>query len=163
MDDDPPPAPRKPPPAALDVTVSSAVGRLPLARSRVADVARAVLAGEKCRSAVLAITFVGEREMARLHQRHMDVAGSTDIITFEHAPTVPGMPRVADIYISPAVARRNAQGAGCSAREELARLTIHGVLHALGWEHPEGDGRLTSPMWRRQERWLERLREEQAL
>ncbi len=163
MDDDPSPARRKPPPDALDVSVSSAVGRLPLARARVAALARAVLAGEKCRSAVLAITFVGEREMARLHRRHLNVAGPTDIITFEHAQTVPGAPRVADIYISPAVARRNARSAGCSAREELARLTIHGVLHALGWEHPEGEGRLTSPMWRRQERWLERLREEQGL
>lgn len=160
MDDDPPPASRKPPPAALEVSVSSAVGRLPLARARVAQVARAVLAGEKCRSAVLAITFVGEREIARLHQRHLRVAGPTDIITFEHAPTVPGGPRVADIYIAPAVAGRNARDAGCGPREELARLTIHGVLHALGWTHPDGAGRLASPMWRRQERWLERLRAE---
>lgn len=160
MDDDPSPAPRKPPPPALDVTVSSAVGRLPLARARVAELARAVLTGEKCRSAMLAITFVGEREIARLHQRHLRVAGPTDIITFEHAPTVPGAPRVADIYIAPTVARRNAQEAGCSAREEVARLTIHGVLHALGWTHPEGARRLASSMWRRQERWLARMRED---
>jgi probable rRNA maturation factor len=28
---------------------------------------------------------------------------------------------------------------------------VHGVLHALGYDHPDGDARLSSPMWRRQE------------
>lgn len=137
--------------------VSSAVGRLPLARERVAQLARAVLEGEKCGAAMLAITFVSTREMARLHRRHLGIGGPTDIITFEHAAHVRGGPLVADIYIAPAVARENAQQAGCSAREETARLTIHGALHALGWTHPEGEGRVVSKMWKRQERWLARL------
>jgi probable rRNA maturation factor len=42
-------------------------------------------------------------------------------------------------------------------REEIARLVVHGVLHALGHEHPEDEARTTSPMWRRQERLLDRL------
>jgi Uncharacterized protein family UPF0054. len=42
-------------------------------------------------------------------------------------------------------------------REELARLVIHGTLHILGLEHPEGDDRFSSPMWRKQERILESL------
>ncbi len=156
MDDDP--GPRTRPPATLDIRVSSEVGRLPLGRPRVAAIAYAVLAGERCRSAALAITFVSDTTIARLHRRHLGVSGPTDIITFEHASHVRGAPLVADIYIAPSVARANAARAGCPAREELARLTIHGVLHALGWTHPDGEGRLTSRMWRRQERWVEQLR-----
>lgn len=160
MDDDPPPAARSRPNPTLDVRVSSSVGRIPLGRARVERLARAVLTGEKCASAMLAITFVNAREMARLHRRHLGVGGATDIITFEHAAHVRGAPIVADIYIAPAVAQENSRRAGCSAREEIARLTVHGTLHALGWTHPEGEGRLSSKMWKKQERWVQRARAE---
>jgi len=30
-------------------------------------------------------------------------------------------------------------------------------LHVLGYDHPEGRGRTTSVLWRRQERYLETL------
>jgi probable rRNA maturation factor len=42
-------------------------------------------------------------------------------------------------------------------REELARLVVHGTLHVLGWDHPETEDRTRSPMWRRQERYVDRL------
>ena len=61
-----------------------------------------------------------------------------------------------DIYIAPAVARLNAQAHGAGIREELLRLVVHGTLHVLGHEHPTDEARITSPMWRRQERLLER-------
>jgi probable rRNA maturation factor len=41
-------------------------------------------------------------------------------------------------------------------REELVRLVVHGVLHALGHDHPEGEARLRSPMWLRQEALVKR-------
>ena len=41
--------------------------------------------------------------------------------------------------------------------EEIARLVVHGVLHTLGYDHPENEGREASDMWRRQERLLRRL------
>ncbi len=160
MDEEPsPPAHTR---HALDVLVSSEAGRLPLSRARVAAIGRRVLAGERCRSAVLTIAFVTDRTMARLNRRHLGHTGATDIITFAHAPAAPVLPLVGDVYIAPAVARRNAAAFGCTVREELVRLTVHGVLHALGFEHPEGAERQRSPMWRRQERWVRRLRAEGA-
>lgn len=161
MDDDPSPAGSHRD-AALDVRVSSLVGRLPLSRVRVAAIAGQVLRGERCRAAILTVTFVGNREIARLHRTHLRQDGPTDIITFQHASPGRGAPLVGDVYIAPAVARGHARDAGCSWREELARLTIHGVLHALGWEHPDGAGRTRSAMWRRQERWLGRLHQDGA-
>jgi len=41
--------------------------------------------------------------------------------------------------------------------EELIRLTVHGTLHVLGYDHPHGAGRTRSSMWRRQERYVRRL------
>jgi probable rRNA maturation factor len=49
------------------------------------------------------------------------------------------------------------------ARQELARVVIHGVLHALGRVHPDNQARVTSPMWRRQERLLLQARREGLL
>jgi probable rRNA maturation factor len=66
-------------------------------------------------------------------------------------------PVVGDIYIAPDVARRNAQAAGVSVREEIVRLIVHGVLHVAGHDHPTGVERTTSPMWRRQEALIRRL------
>lgn len=127
--------------------------RVPLGMERVRAIATRVLAAERCRAAMLAITFVDERTIARLNRRHVGHAGATDIVTLEHTQG-PGGVVVGDVYIAPSVARANAQAAGHGVREEVARLTIHGVLHALGWTHPENDRRTHSPMWRRQESLL---------
>jgi len=64
---------------------------------------------------------------------------------------------VGDVYICPAVAREHARALRIPPREELIRLVVHGTLHALGYEHPEGEGRTRSAMWRRQERYVEAL------
>jgi probable rRNA maturation factor len=39
-------------------------------------------------------------------------------------------------------------------REEITRLAVHGTLHVLGHDHPDGASRMTSVMWRRQEELL---------
>jgi len=64
---------------------------------------------------------------------------------------------VGDVYLCAAVAARQARRHGVSRRQELIRLIVHGVLHVLGHDHPDGDARLRSAMWRRQERYVERL------
>lgn len=153
MDDDP---------SSLVVRVSSEVGRLALGRARAARIARRVLQGERCRSIELTIAFVSARRVTQLNRHYLGHAGTTDIITFEHSPVASRGPRVGDVYIAPLVAARHARGAGISQREELVRLVVHGVLHALGWSHPDGGERERSPMWQRQERWVSRLRAEGA-
>jgi probable rRNA maturation factor len=42
-------------------------------------------------------------------------------------------------------------------REEVTRLVVHGVLHVIGFDHPEGEERRASPMWRKQERLVRSL------
>ena len=49
-------------------------------------------------------------------------------------------------------ASRQAREYEISLDEELVRLVIHGVLHVLGHDHPEGSDRFTSPMFKLQER-----------
>ena len=61
---------------------------------------------------------------------------------------------VGDVYVCVPVGVRQATRFGASPVEELRRLLVHGVLHVLGYDHPEGPGRTASAMWRRQERLL---------
>ena len=142
---------------SIIVDVSADGARTPLASARVRRVAAAVLRAEGVRDALVSIAFVSAREMARLNKRHLGHAGVTDVISFALGP---GKGRsaphavVGDIYIAPNVARANAMRFGRGVREELARLVVHGTLHVLGHDHPDGTDRTTSPMWRRQERLL---------
>ena len=48
-----------------------------------------------------------------------------------------GEPRLGDIVISLQMTKRQADAAGVSFERELAMLTIHGVLHLLGYDHAE--------------------------
>ena len=136
----------------VDVATESV--RIPVARSRVARVADRVLRTEGVRDAALSITFVTDRRIAALNWQHLRHRGPTDVISFGMAREWKGAPLTGDIYIAPGVARRNALGEGHGIREELLRLVVHGVLHVVGHDHPEGVERYVSPMWRRQESLL---------
>jgi probable rRNA maturation factor len=141
---------------SLAVDVAS-TGRLPVARERLAELARGVLRAERVHDALLSIAFVSSEEITRLNQRHLRRRQPTDIIAFGFERAAEHEPVIGDIYIAPDVARENAVRHGVSVREELARLVVHGTLHVLGHDHPEDESRVSSPMWRRQERLLARL------
>jgi probable rRNA maturation factor len=140
----------------IDVTVSSPGRRAPLAAARVRALVALVCAGERVPHATFDVTFLEAPAMARLNEDHLGHAGATDIITFE-LPARDGTPG-GDIYVCPEIARAHARDWAVPVREEYARLVIHGVLHALGHEHPEDEDRLRSPMWRAQERYLARAK-----
>ena len=142
---------------SLTIHVSADGVRLPMARARVSEIARRVLAAEGIREAMLSITFLGTRAMAALNRKHLGHRGATDVISFAFAASGRRGPVVGDIYIAPDVARTNARRHGIAGREEMARLIVHGVLHVLGYDHAEDASRVTSPMWDRQERLLAKV------
>ena len=140
---------------AVDVATEGV--RIPIARARIVALAEGVLRREKVRDALLSIAFVTDRRISALNRTHLGHTGPTDVISFGFAPVDRGRVVVGDVYIAPAVARRNARDHGSGVREELRRLVVHGVLHVLGHDHPEGEPRYASAMWRRQEQLLRSL------
>jgi len=128
--------------------------RLPLPAVLVRRVVEAVLAGERHR-ALISVTFVGRDSMRRLNRRHKGHDRPTDVLSFAMAD--PGGTTVGDVYVCAWVAAREAKSRGIPLRQELIRLVVHGTLHALGRDHPDGPGRTRSPMWRRQERYVSAL------
>ena len=129
--------------------------RIPLARDRVASLAEGVLRAERVHDATVSVAFVTDRRIAALNREHLGHSGPTDVISFGFE-AAPRAPRGGDVYISADVARRNARAHGASVREEILRLVVHGVLHVLGYDHPEDDARYASRMWKRQETLLGR-------
>jgi rRNA maturation RNase YbeY len=136
------------------VDVATEDVRISISRTRVQRVADQVLRAERVRNALLSITFVTDRRIAALNWEHLRHRGPTDVISFGFAISKGSSDVMGDVYIAPNVARRNARAAGVGIREELLRLVVHGVLHVLGHDHPEGEERYSSGMWRRQERLL---------
>jgi probable rRNA maturation factor len=141
----------------MAIVVASAapgVARAPLSAARVTALVTLTLKAEQVTDAVVSVTFLSARAMAKMNREQLGHAGATDIITFELTRPVADAPVTGDMYICPDVARANAKAWGVPVREEIARLVIHGTLHTLGLAHPDGDARVESPMWRAQEKYL---------
>jgi probable rRNA maturation factor len=136
--------------SALVVAVSREGVKSAVPEVRLVAAARITLRAEKVKHALISVTLVTAPKIAAINAKHLKHRGATDVISFGFARERGG-PVVADIYIAPSVAKENARRHGVGVREELVRLVVHGVLHALGHDHPEGEARFRSAMWRRQE------------
>jgi probable rRNA maturation factor len=141
----------------LVVHVATEQVRIPVGRARVERAVASVLRAERVRNAEVSVTFVSDRRITQLNERHLAHTGATDVISFGFGPITEGGPLTGDVYIAPAVARRNALAHGSGIREELLRLVVHGTLHVVGHDHPVDEARYESAMWRRQERLLRRV------
>jgi probable rRNA maturation factor len=139
----------------VDVSVES--GRLGVSRAVIERAVRAALRAGGIRDAVISLAFVSNRTIARLNRTHLGHRGVTDVISFGYPPAADPAPLVGDVYVGLEVARAAARARGISAREELVRLAVHGTLHVVGYDHPDGEARTSSAMWRAQERIVRRV------
>lgn len=105
----------------------------------------------------VSVALLPDEEMRRLNREFLGKNRTTDVLAFSLAG---GGDTVGDIYLGFEQAARQAADVGVSLREELARLAIHGTLHVLGHDHPDGPDRSESEMFRLQERLLRELLEE---
>ncbi|MCP9884762.1 rRNA maturation RNase YbeY [Synechococcus sp. ATX 2A4] len=113
----------------------------------------------------LGLTLVGDAAIAELNADWRQIEGPTDVLAFAAQEEAPPLPaggedgedseplELGDIVISVETAARQAEAAGQSLARELTWLASHGLLHLLGWDHPD-DARLEA-MLARQEQLLE--------
>jgi probable rRNA maturation factor len=96
--------------------------------------------------AELSVIVVDVEAMSALHERWMGEPGPTDVLAFPmneldtaRSPEEPepGPTLLGDVVLCPEYARRGARAAGHSLGAELELLTVHGVLHLLGYDHGE--------------------------
>ena len=88
----------------------------------------------------LSISVVDEDAMTQLHIQWMDLPGPTDVLSFPMDEMKPfssgdGPGIVGDIVLCPEFAAK--QAVSHSVDDEISLLTMHGVLHLLGYDHLE--------------------------
>jgi probable rRNA maturation factor len=139
------------------MTCEIAVGgrQLPISAESVQRAVRHVLECEG-RLATLSVTFLGRDRMRRLNQQYKGQPRPTDVLAFSLPDPAGNL--VGDIYVCHWVASREAEAREIPVDEEIVRLVVHGTLHVLGYDHPDGDERTASDMWRRQEIYVRALR-----
>ena len=84
------------------------------------------------------IIFVDNKEIHRINKEWRGIDRETDVISFalEDNEEVKEEHRVlGDIYISLDKAKEQAKEYGHSLKRELCFLSVHGLLHLLGYDH----------------------------
>jgi probable rRNA maturation factor len=125
-------------PPEVQIVVSDEQATPDVDADRWGALAAAVLRAEG-RGGELTLTFVDRDEIAELNSEHMGQDGPTDVLSFplddDPAPIEVGPILLGDVVICPAVAREAAPEHAGTLDDELALLTVHGVLHILGFDH----------------------------
>ncbi len=116
----------------LDVHHLAALSRFVMDRMRVHPMAE------------LCIKAVDEPTIAQLNAKWMGKQGPTDVLAFPMDELRPGLVDeepaegvLGDLMLCPAVAERQGETAGHGTAAELELLTVHGILHLLGYDHAE--------------------------
>ena len=94
--------------------------------------------------AELCIKAVDEATIAQLNQQWMEKEGPTDVLAFPMDELRPGLVNeepeegvLGDLVLCPDVAARQGETAGHGTEAEIELLTVHGILHLLGYDHAE--------------------------
>ena len=107
-----------------------------------------ILQPELAQTYELSLRLTDDAEIQTLNAQYRNKNQPTDVLAFaaleaeipqseemrSHLPLYLG-----DIVISVDTANRQAQQQGHSLQTELAWLAAHGLLHLLGWDHPDED------------------------
>jgi probable rRNA maturation factor len=133
---------------------------------RLRAVARAVLQFEAptgSEPTELALVLTDDDGIQALNRDFLDIDAPTDVLAFSAqeeddgpfvaAPEAGGY--LGDVIISYPRAVSQAQEHGHSTEQELDLLTVHGILHLMGYDHADEQDK--SAMWARQDAILSNL------
>jgi probable rRNA maturation factor len=116
----------------LDVSELAALSRFVMDQMRVHPLAE------------LCIKAVDEPTIAQLNEQWMEKEGPTDVLAFPMDELRPGLVNeepeegvLGDLVLCPDIAAKQAATAGHSSEAEIELLTVHGILHLLGYDHAE--------------------------
>ncbi len=107
---------------------------------------KAVLANEGFTdSAEISVTFVDDDTIHQLNKKHRNIDKSTDVLSFpmgengEYDVNLDtGAKVLGDIIISIEHAYAQAEKYGHTLQREIGFLTVHSLLHLLGYDHENG-------------------------
>jgi len=102
-------------------------------------VIKRTLKHENVKNAFFSIIFVDEKEIQKINKSYRNIDKVTDVISFAFEDNNDIMNNdirvLGDIYICIPRVLEQAKDYGHSIKRELAFLTVHGLLHLLGYDH----------------------------
>ena len=113
----------------------------------------------------VSVTFTDDEGIRALNRQYRQVDRPTDVLSFplfdytgesEEPPVDEFVGMLGDIVISLEQAKKQAEEFGHSFEREAAFLTVHSMLHLLGYDHEAG-GDEEADMRRRQREILDRM------
>ncbi len=105
----------------------------------------------------LTIVLTDDSKIQELNREYLGIDSPTDVLSFPASEIDPETDAryIGDIIISMPYAARSAGKAGHPLESEVQLLVVHGVLHLLGHDHAEADGK--AKMWKAQAEILKSL------
>ncbi len=89
------------------------------------------------------VLIAGDDRLRRLNDRYLDRDRPTDVLSFPDGDLLPsGRVLQGEVVISLDAARRQAEELGHDELRELSELTLHGVLHLVGYDHERDQGEM---------------------
>jgi probable rRNA maturation factor len=89
-------------------------------------------------SAEVCIRIVGAREALALNRRYRDRDYATNVLSFPaELPAGCACALLGDLAICAPVVAREAREQGKTPRSHYAHMTVHGILHLLGYDHQD--------------------------
>jgi len=121
----------------MSITISKTVKR-ELPERKMQSAIELVLQGEACQAEDISAVYCGDTLIRKINVQHLAHDYATDTISFRlnGGNCIEG-----EFYISCDTVERNARHYNASFENELLRVTIHSVLHLIGYEDQSSDQR----------------------
>ncbi len=102
---------------------------------------RRTLKMENVRNSFFELIFIDDVKMHQMNKEYRGIDRSTDVLSFafeDNAKLRYNTRQLGQIYISIPKMQEQARAYQHSEKRELAFLTVHGLLHLLGYDHTLG-------------------------
>ncbi|MBD71383.1 MAG: rRNA maturation RNase YbeY [Candidatus Poribacteria bacterium] len=110
--------------------------------SAVRFAAEATLFDQNAQECEISVMLTDDSQIQKLNSDYRQTDKPTDVLAFAMREGIDGKLHselLGDVIISLATAKRQADENDYTLDAELARLTVHGVLHLLGYHHQTQD------------------------
>lgn len=90
------------------------------------------------KKSIFDIIFISDEEMHKLNKKYRGIDKTTDVLSFalnDNNHINPIINSLGDIFISIPKMKSQALEYNHSEKRELSFLTVHGILHLLGYDH----------------------------
>ena len=125
-------------PVTLSVGYGAPRKGVPAAASFRAWVEAALRGAKRRKATELSIRIVDTKEGRTLNREYRNKDYATNVLSFPvELPPGATLPLIGDLAICAPVVAREAKEQGKNPRDHWAHMTVHGVLHLLGYDHME--------------------------